>query len=261
MSNPTPDRGATIPGTFSAVNYGSASKIATPADHERANMILEHRKAAYKGMLAIRAASALAGWIYDQHGLRCAMDLASSVPEEDYLDDLMPTAQILYNDIDPLVIELSKQIKGDQPRIAYTNENVRDIDRILAVAGAHFGDDRNVGINATGLWYFIESDDDIQRIVQALYDFAAPGSLLTVTGWEDPGDQGTTAIKNGYNRDGQTLYPRSIARTTELMLPWQSYHGGLMPVEQFFRRYGRYRHLDTPENANQIGFAGLFRRP
>ncbi|HEX6293411.1 MAG TPA: SAM-dependent methyltransferase [Herpetosiphonaceae bacterium] len=260
MADPQ-DRGATIPGTFSAVNYGDASRIATPADHERARMIMEHRKFAYKGMLAIRAASALAGQIYAEHGLEAAMDLASSVPEEDYLHDYLPNAPILYNDIDPFVIAWSRQLLGDRPNIAYTNEDVRNIQQILAVAAQHFGAARRIGVHATGLWYFIESDEEIQAITQATFDFAAPGSLKTVTGWDDPGDQGTTAIKKGYQQSGQTLYPRSAAQITELMRPWQPYQGGLMPTEQFFRQHGRYRQLDTEENQNKIGFAGLFIRP
>lgn len=186
------------------------------------------------------------------------IDLATGIPTEGYLHELVPeTARILYNDADSEVVAYGREIVGERPNIRYVQSRIEDIETILAVAEEHLEAERRVGICMIGITYFIDAES-LARAFQHLYDWAAPGSLLAVTGMivnlEDQGYRDMTAM---YERQGVTAHPHTPSQLLELAQPWRLLE--LRAIESYAEQ-DLETNVVLPHERGQVGYGGLLLR-
>lgn len=190
---------------------------------------------------------------FAEQGITCYLDLASGLPTEGYIHELLPdTARIIYNDHDPEVVAYAQQIIGERANIRYIQLDLRQIDTILQEAEALFGSERRIGISLVGVAYFID-DESLAHVFQRLYDWAAPGSLLAVTTFvADENNEGYRQMAKLYAEQMVAVYPRSAEELVRIAGPWGASGNTLQHVERFVEE-----SLQTTILPINIGFAGI----
>ena len=164
------------------------------------------------------------------HEFTCYLDLASGLPTQGYVHELVPAAKVLYNDIDPVTVAHGREIIGENPNVRYIEQDIANIDAILASADELFGGERRVAISYIGITYFL-TDATIERTFKALYDWCAPGSLMALS-WavgeaDNPRIQQMMAL---YRQMGTVPTLRSPERIGELLADWEVQAPGLRPL-------------------------------
>jgi len=158
------------------------------------------------------------------------LDLASGIPTEGYVHELVPDAKVLYNDRDAVTVAYARQILGDNPNVRYNQSDLNNIEALLNEASSFFGDNRRIGICFVGVAYFLE-DAVVQQILDRLYEWAAPGSQLAMT-WliGDSQDERSRQIRDMYTKMGAALTVRDIDTVRALLDKWTIQEPGLIPL-------------------------------
>jgi O-methyltransferase involved in polyketide biosynthesis len=150
------------------------------------------------------------------------LDLGSGMPTQGHFHSAAPHAKVLYSDIDPVTVAYAQEVIGDNPLVAYIQADMRDPGVVFEVADKLFQGERRVAIGFIGLSYFLD-DQSFSRVVQMLYDWAAPGSVMALSyvdvQTETPEAQ--AAIEAIKRNATQELYMRNEAQICTLMAPWK----------------------------------------
>lgn len=188
----------------------------------------------------------------------CMLDLASGLPTEGYLHELVPaTTRILYNDIDPATVAYAQEIIGDHPNVRYVQGDLRKIDALLEQAAAWFGDERRIGIGMVSVAYFID-DAALRHVLQRLYDWAAPGSQLALSFAVIPEMTPQVAqLLAIYKQMGTTAYFRRHDELDALIGPWQPIGGGMRRLVEY---QGAGGEIEMPTGQEEM-VGGLFEKP
>jgi hypothetical protein len=169
----------------------------------------------------------------EQH-FKCYLDLATGLPTQDYIHDVLPDVKIVYNDLDPVTVTYGRQVVGDDPRILYLQSDLLKTEDILQQVEQHFGGERQVGIFFIGVSYFFD-DTQLRDVLQTLYDWCAPGSQLAIS-WlmlPDQPDPALTQFLEMYKKIGVNLYGRKPAQIETLIQPWRLTDAGLRPLDEW----------------------------
>ena len=175
-------------------------------------------------------------------GFNSYIDLATGLPTEGYLHELAPHARILYNDLDPTTVAYGREILGNNPNVFYDHQDIRSIEGVLAKADTWLNGERHVGVMFVGVAYFL-NDDEVRHILQALYQWCAPGSQLAIS-WI-LGDMAVPAMKATvelYARMGTAIHVRTAETVSQLVSDWQVLEPGLLPLLDWLKTDG----LDLP---------------
>ncbi len=161
------------------------------------------------------------------------LDLATGLPTEGYIHELVPHAQVLYNDLDPVTVEYARQIVGDNPKVRYLQQDIRGIDTILQVAEEHFANNRRIGIGFIGVSYFLP-DDMVDHVLSRLYEWCAPGSQVAIS-WalSDGTDTRAPHMREMYQRMGMEPTVRSVEMAHGLTSQWTMLDPGLRPLTEW----------------------------
>lgn len=235
-----------------------------PADRAAAKALLkripgsDHTARLYRYFLH-RAVDHLA-----RAGFTCYLDLATGLPTEGYIHELVPeTTKIIYNDIDPGTVAYARQIVEGKSNVRCMQADLRDIDKILAVADEVFEGERCVGICLVNVSYFIE-DAALASVFQQLYSWAAPGSQLAVSGFPpvtDPNEiKEQEQALDFYKSVGTMVYPRTPEHLLRLAGPWQVF-GELKPVETYAEEILRTNVVQSERTRGKLGYAGILHHP
>jgi hypothetical protein len=230
------------------------------ADKQVGDMLRQSLPWAPKGMRHGRWALFTFVDHFAQAGLRHYIDLATGFPSEDYPHAHLPDdAKIVYNDINPRVVEEARRMIGERANMRYVQSDARSIDTILAVAAELFGDERRVAISMVGLVYFLD-DASLAQIFERLYDWSTPGSQLGVTTFiADDNDPNYRKLLAAYDRMGVRVYQRSPEEILRLAGPWQLWPAGMPRLEVLAEQ-----HLGTKvafdEESGQLGYGGILYR-
>ena len=182
------------------------------------------------------------------------LDLASGLPTEDHIHSTVPAAQVVYVDNDPLVFASGSELLGDNPRTRYLQADIRDIEAILRSAPVVelLDGGQKVGIGFNAITCFL-ADDEIRRIVHALYDWAPPGSKIFGTFETKAAGAMTPKMQqfvDMFERLGSPYHFLTPERSRALMHPWVEDERGLLPLSEWLS-------LDEPVAAEDREGVGL----
>jgi len=205
----------------------------------------------------------------EEHGGKYFIDLATGYPSEatpDKPDEgyphthLPPSSKIIYNDIDPEVVEEARRIVGDRPNIRYIQSDIADIDAILEAADSLFGGEREVTISMVGVSYFLKHHV-LADVLHKLFVWAAPGSTLGITTFvPQPDDPGFQRMAKQYEDQGTPVYPRSRDEILALANGWQLSPEGFLDVEVFVEnRIGR--PVAFEDEREKLGYVAVLTHP
>jgi hypothetical protein len=161
---------------------------------------------------------------WEQEGRTHILDLGSGLPTEGHINEVLPSARILFSDIDPIAVSYGEEIIKDQPNMKYILADAGKPAPILAAADQFFAGQRQVAIGCIGVAYLIP-DDELHGLAQALHAWAAPGSVLAVSSvtWNDGAAvQASNPQSDAIKRHaGMGPIMRTMAQLAELLAPWR----------------------------------------
>lgn len=152
--------------------------------------------------------------------------LGSGIPTQGNVHEAVPSAKVLYTDIDPVNVELGSKILASSPSAAYGYCDASDFSTLdPALVERVLGPKRRIGVIVVGCAVFVP-DDKLRALYAALHAWAPAGSFL------------------GFDFDSRELenYPAALAmlgdgffmRTPDefapLLGPWQTTEDGIAPV-------------------------------
>jgi hypothetical protein len=168
-----------------------------------------------------------------QHGFDAYLDLASGLPTQGYIHEIVPDARVLYTDHDPVTVAYGQEIIGDTPNVRYMQANIRDPETILQVAETHFGGQRRIAICFVGATYFIDTPT-LRSILDQLFAWCAPGSQMALSFLA--GDTQTfqsSQFAAQYRRMHATVYPLEVAEMSEVLGSWRINAPGVVPLGEW----------------------------
>jgi len=164
------------------------------------------------------------------------LDFASGLPTMDHIHQVAPKGtKVIYSDIDPVTVAYAKEIIGSDPNIRCLHCDAGKPEELLdsGVVEELFGNDRKVAIGINGVFYFMP-DEAVSHSLTVLYDWAEEGSKLFLCD-ADTGEiteDGRKTIEI-YEKSGQPMYLRPLAKTLELIKPWEIDEPGVKLLEEW----------------------------
>jgi O-methyltransferase involved in polyketide biosynthesis len=176
------------------------------------------------------------------------LDLASGLPTADHIHTTVPHAHVVYVDIDPLVVESGTRIIGDHPRARYIEADIRDISSILDAPATRemLGDGRKVAVGLNAVTCFLK-EDEIRKIVEALFDWAPRGSKMFATFETKNPDLMTPKMQqlvDMFTQIGSPYYFLTLEKSRELMAPWTVDDRGFLPLARVLGLEGEITEAD-----------------
>jgi len=161
-------------------------------------------------------------WAADGH--RYILDLAAGMPTQRHFHTILTTAKVLYTDHDPMTVAYAGEVLGNNPAVSFIQADMREPPTILEAADRHFDRVRQVAIGCIGISYFLD-DASLSQLMQALYAWAAPGSVLALSYiYGDQGSQRARDLLATYKRySGAEVFLRDAPAIARLCAPWQLY--------------------------------------
>ncbi len=161
----------------------------------------------------------------ERRGFDVIIDFASGLPTVEHIHSKVSKGTtVIYSDIDPVVVDYSREILNGAPDVYYFQSDANFPDQLLnhpevqkILAGR-----RKV---AFGFWgfTFLQKEEEIAHSMRTLYDWAAPGSCVaynanSVTNKDNPDIQKTQEI---YARLGAPLNVHTLEKHLECIQPWK----------------------------------------
>jgi len=167
----------------------------------------------------------IAAELSEKRGFDVIIDFASGLPTSDNIhSNVSPATTVIYSDYDPVVTEYAREILGDTPHVYFFQGDARRPQELLEhpevlkiLAGR-----RKVAFVHWGVSSFL-ADDEIKRMADYLYNWAAPGSCwaFNAQGADIPESPALDKVRAIYAKTGVKTYSRTLQRFTELLQPWQ----------------------------------------
>ncbi|MFJ2766838.1 SAM-dependent methyltransferase [Streptomyces sp. NPDC087300] len=115
------------------------------------------------------------------------LDIGTGIPTEPNLhqvvQEIIPSARVVYADRDPLVLRHARALLGGTPqgRTEYLHADLKKPREILAFAREHLDFQRPVALSIVSVLQFVSGPHDPYRIVDELVASLAPGSYLVLS--------------------------------------------------------------------------------
>ncbi|RDI69457.1 SAM-dependent methyltransferase [Nocardia pseudobrasiliensis] len=122
-----------------------------------------------------------------EHGISQFLDVGSGIPTagnvHEILADLEVDARVVYTDIDPVAVVMSRRILADIPWATAIRGDARDLDALAAEPEVHrlLDFDRPVALLLVALLHYIPDSADPHAMIATLRDRLAPGSVLVIS--------------------------------------------------------------------------------
>ncbi|MER5910311.1 SAM-dependent methyltransferase [Streptomyces sp. NPDC001982] len=158
-----------------------------PADEEAARLAASANPQIIPAVRANRAFLGRAVRELGRAGIRQFLDIGTGIPAADNTHEVAqradPGARVVYVDNDPVVLAHAQALLVSTPEGAtdYLQADLRDVDRILAQAGATLDLSQPVGLMLVAILQYIPDADDPHGIAKRLLDALAPGSYLVLS--------------------------------------------------------------------------------
>jgi O-methyltransferase involved in polyketide biosynthesis len=174
----------TVPHPARRYNYWLGGKDNFDADRRSADEIERLVPGMRAGVRANREVlRRVVRYLTAEAGIRQFLDVGTGLPTADNTHEVAqrvaPDSQVVYVDNDPLVLAHARALLTG--RTAYIEADVRDPDRILAVAAETLDFDRPVALLLVGVLHFVPGDGAAKPLVDRLMGALPAGSFLFVT--------------------------------------------------------------------------------
>jgi hypothetical protein len=181
-----------------------------------------------------------------QQGIRQFLDIGTGIPApgntHEVVQDVDPTAKIVYVDNDPIVLSHARALLTSAPTgtVDYLDADLREPRTILRDAAKTLDFTQPVGLLLIAVLHFIRDDEDPQGIVTTLLDALPSGSYLVASHatWEFTPAEAVEKLQAA-NPDGRFV-PRNGADFVRLF-------DGLEPVEPGLISVAHWRSDDEAE--------------
>jgi hypothetical protein len=168
-------------------------------------------------------------------GFEQFLDLASGLPTQDHIHAVLPTARVVYSDIDPLTVRYGQLALAGNPLVRYLEGDVTNLQGILgSTAVAELINlEQKVAIGFNGINVFL-TPTQIQQIAQELYAWAPAGSKIFLN-YETRNPEKTTLafeqFLGMFAATGSPMHLHSLEENLAWMAPWQVEK--VAPVDEF----------------------------
>ncbi|HWS31793.1 MAG TPA: SAM-dependent methyltransferase [Actinoplanes sp.] len=131
----------------------------------------------------------MAGYVALVHGMRQFLDIGTGLPTapnlHEVVQDVDPTARVVYVDNDPIVLVHARALLTSTPqgRAAYLDADLADADGIMRspeVVGT-LDLNRPVLLSLIAMLHFMVDDDQVHAVLRSLLAPLAPGSMLAIS--------------------------------------------------------------------------------
>lgn len=193
-----------------------------------------------------------------RRGFDLLIDFASGLPTQDHLHENAPESMaVVYADLDPVIVEYSREILGDTPNVHYLYTDMRNPLTLLhePVIQQLLHEGRKPAFVIWGICLFL-SDEEIDTITNTLYDWAPPGTHIAFNvPLVDMNKNNEAVIKflKTYEDLNEPIYVRSLEKVRQIVQPWK-------PDERGFVSFLDWHGLDpssmTPDDLDAVGPTG-----
>ena len=147
-------------------------------------------------------------------GVRQFLDIGSGIPTADNVhavaQEVAPDAKVVYVDVDPVAVEQSRAILGDDPRTVAVHADLRDPATVLDQAGRLLDLDQPVALLLVALLHFVPDQDRPAEVLRTYREALAPGSHLVISHATHEGQRElSTEHAELYRRMGTPMTMRS----------------------------------------------------
>lgn len=268
METTSPTGGTTqpeIPNAARIYSYTLGGSHYFPVDQAAAEYMFSLVPSTPKWVRMLRAFLQQAAHQLWAEGFTHFVDFASGLPTEDHIHHGLPDAKIVYSDSDPDTYAQAQALVGHLPNVLYLQHDVRDARSLLESAQVRdfLGGERRVAIGLSGITVFL-APDEITKIFQDLYGWAAPGSKLYVTYETKLPGLMTPRLEqflDMFRQAGSPFQLYSVAESIAMSQPWQLPATGLTPLREFL---GLPRDYITTADHEEVGlefYAALLEKP
>jgi len=172
-----------------------------------------------------------------QEGFTHFIDFASGLPTHDHIHHVLPQAKIIYSDIDPLTLEMGREMVRDFPNVCYLQCDIRGVKQFLRdpQVDKFLDGERKAAFGLNGVTVFLSSAE-IRQVMQDLYQWAAAGSRLSITFETREPDLITPELQqfiDMFARAGTPFHLYSLQECLEMIAPWRVASRGLVPLREF----------------------------
>jgi hypothetical protein len=192
---------------------------------QQAEKITLTREAAVTG----RAFTGRSVRYFCSHGIRVVFDFGAALPTCDnthlVAHKIDPAIKVIYSDVDPVTVAYAQDILDATPNVIYLEANAATPRSILDAPATLklIGDERQVGLVFHSLVHLLD-DGQLRSATQVLYEWAAPGSYLSLSTLGGPSwstNENLIAAGAVYARAGIQGHFRLAEETLALVSPWQ----------------------------------------
>jgi hypothetical protein len=200
-------------------------------------------------------------------GVRQFLDVGSGIPTVGHVHEVAqaaaPDARVVYVDIDPVAVHLSREILNGNDRTAVIQEDVRAPERILDHPDVRALIDlgQPVALLVVALFHFIPDRDDPLGLIGRLSAPLVSGSYLALSHATEDGirdDTETAKAKEIYRSSGIDFTSRTRAQVMAMFAGFDLIEPGLVRVSQW-RPDADTAIDDSP--ASSANYAGVGRKP
>lgn len=205
------------------------------ADREMANRLLTVEPELAYWVRSNRAFLARSARFVFESGIRQVLDVGAGLlapgSVHQVAAQVAPDAQVVYLDLDPVVVAQANDILRGQPRVVAVRGDLREPAEMLRVAtGAGLDLTRPVAILLVAVLHFVQDSDDPVGILARLRDAVPAGSYVVVSHASPPptltpgGDQ----AKKEYSERTAPVALRTREQVERLLAGWELLEPGLV---------------------------------
>ncbi len=228
-----------VPNAARVYDYSLGGSHNFEADRQAAGYMFSLVPSTQKWVRMLRAfLQESASQLWDE-GFTHFVDLASGLPTEDHIHQVVPDAKVIYSDVDPLTVSMGQEMVADNPNILYLEKDVRQAKELIESSQAQefLGKQKKVVFGLNGITVFL-TPSEIRSLFQDLYDWAAPGSKLYITIESKDPDLSTPKWEQFvgmFAQMGSPLQIYSLEESLEMSKPWTVDSRGIVPVREFLK--------------------------
>jgi O-methyltransferase involved in polyketide biosynthesis len=207
------------------------------ADRQAAEFMISLVPSTRKWVRMLRAFLQEAVRLLVEEGFDHFLDLGSGLPTQEHIHAIAPHAKVIYTDIDPVAVAYSRELLAGNPNVRYLQADMKRPETFLNAPEIRelFGDERRVAIGFNAVSPFF-TPEEMRHVMQALYDWAAPGSKMFATFETKAAGKMTPRMAQFlamFEQMGQPFYFYTLEECQELVRPWRPDHRGFRPLVEW----------------------------